>query len=59
MLFLWGRKKPVRFHSDSWLEIVEQTGGRTEGIEGAGHWLMESHPERVNLAIRDWLVNDR
>lgn len=55
VLFLWGRKKPVMFHSKRWLDMVEQSGGHSTGIEGAGHWLMESHAEEVNQAIRDWL----
>lgn len=56
ILFMYGGRKPVMFHSDRWLEIVDQTGGRTECIEEAGHWLMESHPERVNDAITKWLT---
>jgi pimeloyl-ACP methyl ester carboxylesterase len=56
VLFLWGCKKPVMFHSRRWLEIVDQSGGHSAGIEGAGHWLMESHADEVNRAIRDWLA---
>jgi len=56
VLFLWGCKKPVMFHSRQWLDIVDRSGGRSDGIEGAGHWLMESHADKVNLAIADWLA---
>lgn len=58
VLFLWGEKKPVMFHSAKWLDIVEASGGSSEGIEGAGHWFQETHPEVVNVAIRRWLSGD-
>jgi cis-3-alkyl-4-acyloxetan-2-one decarboxylase len=45
VLFLWGERKPVMFHSDQWLQIVADSGGRAEGLAGAGHWLMETHAE--------------
>lgn len=54
VLFLWGERKPVMFHSDRWLKIVSDAGGESEGIAGAGHWFMETHPEIVNTRIRDW-----
>ena len=55
VLFLYGKSKSVMFHSQRWLSIVEQSGGRSEGIEGAGHWFLESHAEQVNQAILQWL----
>jgi len=54
ILFLWGERKPMMFHSDRWLHIVAAGGGRSEGIAGAGHWFMETHPEIVNGKIREW-----
>jgi pimeloyl-ACP methyl ester carboxylesterase len=54
ILYLYGLRKPVMFHSRRWLEIVAEHGGRCEGIHGAGHWFMETHPEAVNQAISDW-----
>jgi pimeloyl-ACP methyl ester carboxylesterase len=54
LLFLYGLGKPVMFHSKRWLEIVAESGGRCEGIAGAGHWFMESHPDIVNQSITDW-----
>lgn len=56
VLFLWGERKPVMFHSHRWLRIVEDSGGRAEGIEGAGHWFMETHPELVNDRLRAWFA---
>jgi pimeloyl-ACP methyl ester carboxylesterase len=36
-------------------EFNGRSGGRSEGIEGAGHWLQESHPQVVNEAIRGFV----
>jgi pimeloyl-ACP methyl ester carboxylesterase len=52
--FLYGERKPVMFHSPRWRQMVAETGGYSEGIAGAGHWFMETHPELVNRKIRDW-----
>ena len=54
VLFLWGERKPMMFHSSKWLHIVADGGGRAEGIAGAGHWLMETHAEIVNERLRAW-----
>lgn len=55
LLYLYGRRKPLMFHSPKWLRIVEESGGRWEELD-AGHWLMESRPDEVNERIRDWLA---
>jgi pimeloyl-ACP methyl ester carboxylesterase len=55
VLYLWGRKKPVMFHSSRWLEIVEASGGACHGVDGAGHWFLETHPDEVNRIITAWL----
>ena len=54
ILYLWGERKPLQFHSERWLGIVEESGGRAEGVAGAGHWLMESHADLVNDRLRAW-----
>ena len=54
VLYLWGKRKPLMFHSDKWLKIVEECGGRAHGIDGAGHWLMETHADDVNQRIAEW-----
>ena len=51
VLFLYGGRKPVMFHSERWLKIVAETGGQSICVDGAGHWFMETHPDQVNLAI--------
>jgi pimeloyl-ACP methyl ester carboxylesterase len=53
-LYLFGERKPVMFHSPEWLRIVAASGGRAEGIAGAGHWLMETHEDLVNSRLADW-----
>jgi pimeloyl-ACP methyl ester carboxylesterase len=57
VLYVYGRRKPVMFHSEKWLEILGDTGGRSAGIEGAGHWLMETNAEQVNSMMLDWLTS--
>ena len=56
VLYLFGERKPLMFHSERWLEIVAESGGRDEGVEGAGHWLMETHADRVNAELLDWFA---
>lgn len=55
VLYLYGRRKPLMFHSEKWLRIVEEAGGRSEGID-AGHWLMQSRADEVNERILAWLT---
>jgi len=54
VLFMFGERKPMMFHSPRWLQIVADSGGGTIGIAGAGHWFMETHPEIVNGNLREW-----
>lgn len=54
VLYLFGQGKPVMFHSQRWLKIVIDSGGRCQGIDGAGHWFMETHADIVNRAIAEW-----
>lgn len=54
VLYLFGERKPLMFHSPRWLQIVADSGGRAEGIPGAGHWLMETHAETVNGKIDEF-----
>jgi len=54
VLFVYGERKPMMFHSDRWLQIVADSGGGSVGIPGAGHWLMETHSGQVNELLKDW-----
>lgn len=53
VLFVYGRDKPGRFHTDRWLELVRSLpGGEVVALDG-GHWVME-HPSFVPL-LTAWL----
>lgn len=54
VMFLYGKRKPLMFHSPRWLQTVDESGGFSEGIDGAGHWLMETHAEAVNERLSSW-----
>lgn len=54
VLFLYGVRKPLMFHSERWIKAVAESGGMSQGIDGAGHWLMETHAESVNPLLVDW-----
>ena len=56
MLFIYGRRKPLRFHAKAWSDaLAQQPGCRVEGIE-TGHWVMIEAPERFHTTVRDWLL---
>lgn len=59
VLYLYGERKPLMFHSPKWLEIVAASGGRAEGLADAGHWLMETHSDVVNGKLGDWFKDLR
>jgi hypothetical protein len=50
MLFLYGKRKPVMFHSDMWAQRVESRAFNT------GHWVMVQAREEFNQAIVGWLA---
>ncbi|MEE4216225.1 MAG: alpha/beta fold hydrolase [Xanthomonadales bacterium] len=54
VLYLFGERKPLMFHSAKWLEIVASSGGQAAGIAGAGHWLMETHAGTINEKLSNW-----
>ena len=56
VLYLYGERKPVMFHSEKWLRIVADCGGYAEGFTGAGHWLMETHADAVNRKLGEFFV---
>lgn len=57
VLFIYGAKKPLMFHTEQWTELLEKTGGRSEPIEDGGHWCMETHAKEVNALILKWLAD--
>jgi pimeloyl-ACP methyl ester carboxylesterase len=55
-LFLYGRNKPVMFHSQSWEDLLNRTKGcRALEIPNSGHWVMRDQPELTNQLVESWL----
>ena len=55
LLYIYGGRKPLMFHSSRWLEIVTGCGGQTECIADGTHWFMQEHPLATNEIITQWL----
>jgi pimeloyl-ACP methyl ester carboxylesterase len=53
LLFIYGEQKPVRFHSQRWLDHVRKVGGEVIGLP-CGHWVMDE-PSFIGLLER-WLA---
>lgn len=58
VLFLYGAKKPLMFHTQHWLDLVEQTGGRNVCVEEGSHWFMETQVDQTNQLLIEWLSSD-
>jgi pimeloyl-ACP methyl ester carboxylesterase len=59
MLFVYGRRKPMRFHTQAWLdELKARAGNRVEEFD-TGHWVMLAQPERFNQVAGEWLSATR
>jgi pimeloyl-ACP methyl ester carboxylesterase len=59
MLYVYGRRKPVMFHSPGWAEeVAARPFSRVIGFD-AGHWLMITKPAQFNEALRAWLSATR
>lgn len=56
VLFVYGGRKPLMFHTERWLDVVTAGGGRHACIEQAGHWFMQTHPDRLNALLEPWLA---
>lgn len=55
LLFLYGRRKPVMFHTQAWLDELRK-GEKNRVIEfDTGHWVMLQQPERFNREVDGWL----
>jgi len=56
MLFIYGVRKPLRFHSPQWAADLKQKPG-SEVVEfDTGHWVMSNDPLRFNQVVADWLA---
>ena len=56
MLFLYGRRKPVRFHAKSWADAVAAIPGNEVVPFETGHWVMLQEPARFNEVVVRWLA---
>jgi pimeloyl-ACP methyl ester carboxylesterase len=55
MLFIYGTRKPVMFHSSAWLaELAGKPGSRAVAMH-TDHWPMLRQPESFNRLVLDWL----
>ena len=56
MLFVYGRRKPLRFHSPQWAAELKEKPGNDVVEFDTGHWVMSSQPERFNGVVAEWLA---
>jgi pimeloyl-ACP methyl ester carboxylesterase len=55
MLFIYGRRKPIRFHAKAWTDELQARPGNQVVAFDTGHWVMSEQPERFNQVVCDWL----
>jgi pimeloyl-ACP methyl ester carboxylesterase len=55
MLFMYGEKKPVMFHSRTWAERLAHAPNRVVAFP-TGHWIMVTRRAAFNDALRSWLA---
>lgn len=55
MLYIYGQRKPVMFHSGQWLERLNGTPGSAARGFRAGHWVMLDQGEAFNQCLVAWL----
>ena len=57
MLFVYGRRKPVMFHTRAWLDELLALRKENRALEfDTGHWVMLQQPDRFNQVVGDWLA---
>ena len=56
MLFVYGEKKPLMFHSRAWAERVAARKGNRVIAFPTGHWIMVTRCQAFNEAVRIWLA---
>ena len=55
MLFVYGVRKPLRFHSPQWAAELKQKQGNEVVEFDTGHWVMSDQPQRFNEVVAAWL----
>jgi pimeloyl-ACP methyl ester carboxylesterase len=56
MLFIYGKRKPLMFHSSAWAEGVAASPGSLVLGFDTGHWVMIERAEEFNHAVSGWLA---
>ena len=56
MLFMYGERKPIMFHSRAWAERVAAAPGNRVIAFPTGHWIMVEQPAEFNAALLEWLA---
>jgi pimeloyl-ACP methyl ester carboxylesterase len=56
VLFIYGSRKPVMFHTRAWLDDLRKDPGNRVVEFDTGHWVMLQQPERFNQTVSDWLA---
>jgi pimeloyl-ACP methyl ester carboxylesterase len=58
MLFLYGKRKPFRFHSQAWEDALNASPGSRVRAFSTGHWVMLGDPQGFNQEVLSWLTQD-
>ena len=56
MLFMYGERKPVTFHSEAWKERIASIATNRVMAFQTGHWIMVQQPREFNAALLAWLA---
>ena len=55
-LFIYGKRKPLMFHSSGWAESIAATSGSQVLEFDTGHWVMIEAPAQFNDALTAWIA---
>jgi pimeloyl-ACP methyl ester carboxylesterase len=56
MLFVYGRRKAIRFHAKAWADALLTRKENQVVKFDTGHWVMSDQPERFNHVVSAWLA---
>lgn len=54
-LFVYGKRKPLMFHSRAWLDTLRTDVRNRVVALDAAHWLQVEQPAQLNAAVVEWL----
>lgn len=55
LMFVYGRRKPLMFHSRAWAEALHAQPRHRVLAFDTGHWVQVQQPQAFNEAVEDWL----